>query len=47
MVKKIAGQLWFLTEQLVGLALLSDDLDNGTKDEMVIAMKEKEGKKSH
>ena len=44
-VKKMAGQLWFLSEELVGLALFDDDLDNGTKDAMVNAMKAKEGKK--
>ena len=39
----MAGQLWYLSEELVGLALFDDDLDNGTKDKMVSAMKEKEG----
>ena len=38
----MAGQLWFLSEQLVALALIDDNLNNGTKDEMVMAMKEKE-----
>ena len=42
-LKKMAGQLWYLSEELVGLALFNDDLDNGTKDRMVSAMKEKEG----
>ena len=44
MVKKMVSQLWFLSEQLVGLALFNDDLDNATKDEMVMVMKEKEEK---
>ena len=39
----MAGQLQFLSEQLVGLALFDDDLDNSTKDEMVMAMQKKEG----
>ena len=38
----MAGQLWFLSEKLVGLALFDDELDNETKNEMVLAMKEKE-----
>ena len=38
----MAGQLWYLSEELVGLALFDDDLDNGTKDKMASAMKEKE-----
>ena len=42
-LKKMAGQLWYLSEELVGLALFDDDLDNGTKDKMVSATKEKEG----
>ena len=42
-VQKMAGQLWFLSEQLVSLALFGDHLDNGTKDKMFMAMKEKEG----
>ena len=42
-LKKMAGQLWYLSEELVGLALFDDDLDNGTKDKMVSAMKGKEG----
>ena len=45
MVKKMAGQLWFLLEQLVGSALFDDNLANGTKYEMVMAMEEKEGEK--
>ncbi|KAK4320593.1 hypothetical protein Pmani_008554 [Petrolisthes manimaculis] len=44
-VKKMAGQLWYLSEQLVTLALFDDDLDNNTKDKMVLAMKEREGEK--
>ena len=42
--KEDAGQLWFLSEKLVGLALIDDNLNNGPKDEMVMGMKEKEGK---
>ena len=38
-LKKMAGQLWYLSEELVGLALFDDNLDNGTKNKM----KEKEG----
>ena len=38
----MAGQLWFLSEELVGLALFDDELDNETKDKMVLTMKEKE-----
>ena len=43
-VKKMAGQLWYLSEELVILALFVDVLDNTTNDKMVITMKEKEGK---
>ena len=39
----MAGQLWFLSGKLVGLTLIDDDLENFTKDKMVMAMKEKEG----
>ena len=39
----MASQLWFLSEQLVGLALIDDNLDNGTKDKMLMTIKEKEG----
>ena len=39
-VKKMAGQLWYLSEELVTLALFDDDLYNSTKDMMVVTMKE-------
>ena len=35
-----------LSEELVTLVLFDDDLDNSTKDKMVINMKEKEGKET-
>ena len=38
----MAGQLWLLSEKLVGLTLFDDELNNETKNEMVLAMKEKE-----
>ena len=38
----MAGQLWFLSEEFVGLALFDDELDNETKNKMVLTMKEKE-----
>ena len=34
--------MWFLSEELVGLALFDDELDNDTKNKMVLTMKEKE-----
>ena len=34
-LKKKACQLWFLAEELVGLALFDDELDNETKNKMV------------
>ena len=40
----MAGQLCFLSEELVGLALFDDELDNETKDKMILTMKEKETK---
>lgn len=42
-VKKMAGQLWFLSERSVGLALFDENLDNGTKDKMLVAINEAEG----
>ena len=44
-VKKRVSQLWFLSEELVGLALFDNNLDNGTKYKMAMAMNKKEGKK--
>jgi len=41
-LKKLAGQLWFLSEELVGLALFDDEVDNEIKNKMVLAMKQKE-----
>ena len=38
----MASQLWFLSEELCGLALFDDELDNETKDKMVLVLKEKE-----
>ena len=38
----MACHLWFLSEELEGLALFDDELDNETKDKMVLALKEKE-----
>ena len=38
----MAGQLWFLSKELVGSTLFNDELDNGTKDKMILAVKEKE-----
>ena len=38
----MAGQLWFLSEELLGLALFDNALDNETNDKIVLAMKEKE-----
>ena len=40
-LKKMAGQLRFLSEKLVGLALFDNELNNETKNEMVLAIKEK------
>ena len=41
-LQKMASQLWFLSKELVGSTLFNDELDNGTKDKMILAMKEKE-----
>ena len=38
----MAGQLWFLSKELVGLAPFDDELDNETRKKMVLTMKEKE-----
>ena len=38
----MSGQLWFLSKELVGLAPFDDELDNETKDKIVLTMKEKE-----
>ena len=38
----MAGQSWFLSEEMVGLAPFDDELDNKTEDKMVLSMKEKE-----
>ena len=37
-VNKIKGHLWYLSEELVGLALFDDNVPNPTKEEMVFAM---------
>ena len=39
----MASQLWFLSDQLVGLVLFDDALDNSIKNKMVVAIKKKEG----
>ena len=41
---KMAGQLWYLSEELVTLALFDDDLDNTTQDKINIIMQQKGGK---
>ena len=38
----MADQLWFLSEELFGLSLFHDELDNKTKDKMALTIKEKE-----
>lgn len=35
---KLAGQLWYLSEELVGLSLFDDRVSNDTKEKMVMAM---------
>ena len=45
-VNKFKGHLWYLSEDLVGLALFDDNVSAQTKDEMVAAMTNKEGEES-
>ena len=42
---KITGQLYYLSEKLVALALFDNDLNENTKDKMITAMKDKESEK--
>ena len=42
-VKKFAAHLWYLSEEMVGLALFDDGVDLDIKRKMVSAMSEKEG----
>ena len=37
--KKLVGHLWYLCEQLVGLAFFDDDVTSTTKRKMVAALK--------
>ena len=43
-IKTIAGHLWYSTEDLVSLFFFSNDVDNQTKEKMLIAL-EKPAKK--
>ena len=40
-VKKMAGHLWYLSEQLFAISFFEDYLDKSTKDKMVFATKQK------
>ena len=43
--QKIAGQLWYLSEDLILLSLFDTDVDNATKRAILKASEEKEGEK--
>lgn len=43
--KKMAGHLWYLSEQLVNLALFDDNVSNDVKEKMVLAMEQVDGDK--